>query len=244
MSPEVLSARPGFVRNLMDVMMKPVLQLPPMTCQRIREIDSLAMEQFQMPGIILMENAGRGAAELIEELAPEGNVLILCGKGNNGGDGFTIARHLQLAGREVMILAMAATNELQGDAAIQAKIAEAAGIKIQVVGEAVEAGRLPATDIVVDGLLGTGAKPPLRGRYAEVVEAANASSAIRIALDIPTGMNGDTGETGETTFRADHTLTFAAPKVGFEKLGAARFTGEVHVISIGVPLELLRQFSV
>lgn len=223
--------------------MKPVLQLPPMTCQRIREIDQVAMEQFQMPSIVLMENAGRGAAECIHQITPDGNVLILCGKGNNGGDGFTIARHLQLAGREVTILAMATTNELQGDAAIQAKIAEAAGIQIQVIGETDETELLSAADVIVDGLLGTGAKPPLRGRYAEVVEAANASSAIRIALDIPTGMNGDTGETGEATFRADHTLTFASPKVGFEKSNATRFTGEVHVISIGVPLKLLRQFS-
>jgi NAD(P)H-hydrate epimerase len=227
----------------MEATMKPVLQLSPMTCQRIREIDQVAMEQFQMPSIVLMENAGRGAAECIHQITPDGNVLILCGKGNNGGDGFTIARHLQLAGREVTILAMATTNELQGDAAIQAKIAEAAGIQIQVIGETDETELLSAADVIVDGLLGTGAKPPLRGRYAKVVEAANASSAIRIALDIPTGMNGDTGETGEATFRADHTLTFAASKVGFDKSDAARFTGEVHVISIGVPLKLLRQFS-
>ncbi|EMB15262.1 NAD(P)H-hydrate epimerase [Rhodopirellula europaea] len=243
MGSEHLSARPGFVRNSMEATMKPVLQLSPMTCQRIREIDQVAMEQFQMPGIVLMENAGRGAAECIHQITPDGNVLILCGKGNNGGDGFTIARHLQLAGREVTILAMATTNELQGDAAIQAKIAEAAGIQIQVIGETDETELLSAADVIVDGLLGTGAKPPLRGRYAKVVEAANASSAIRIALDIPTGMNGDTGETGEATFRADYTLTFAAPKVGFEKSNATRFTGEVHVISIGVPLKLLRQFS-
>jgi NAD(P)H-hydrate epimerase len=201
------------------------------------------MEQFQMPGIVLMENAGRGAAERIDQIAPDGNVLILCGKGNNGGDGFTIARHLQLAGREVTILAMAAVNELHGDAAIQAKIAEAAGIEIQVLGDTAAKTCLPATDIIVDGLLGTGAKPPLRGRFIEVVESANAASAVRIALDIPTGMDGDTGETGEPTFHADHTLTFAASKVGFAKQDAARFTGQVHVISIGVPLKLLRQFG-
>ncbi|WDQ17969.1 NAD(P)H-hydrate epimerase [Rhodopirellula sp. P2] len=223
--------------------MNPVLQLPPMTCEQVRQIDQVAMQQFHMPGIVLMENAGRGAAECIDEIAPAGSVLILCGKGNNGGDGFTIARHLQLAGREVTILAMAKIDELHGDAAIQAKIAEAAGIKIQVLGEASAKECFPAADILVDGLLGTGAKPPLRGRYLEVVEAANAASAIRIALDIPTGMNGDTGATGEPTFHADHTLTFAAPKVGFAKQDAVRCTGQVHVISIGVPQKLLRQFS-
>ncbi|MFG0263851.1 MAG: NAD(P)H-hydrate epimerase [Rhodopirellula sp. JB055] len=223
--------------------MKPILQPPPMTCERVREIDRVAMEQFQMPGIVLMENAGRGAAERIDQISPGGNVLILCGKGNNGGDGFTIARHLQLAGREVTILAMASVDELHGDAAIQAKIAEAAGIEIQVLGDTATKTFLPAADIIVDGLLGTGAKPPLRGRFVDVVESANAASAVRIALDIPTGMDGDTGETGEPTFHADHTLTFAAPKVGFAKQDAARFTGQVHVISIGVPLKLLRQFS-
>ncbi|KLU05319.1 NAD(P)HX epimerase [Rhodopirellula islandica] len=223
--------------------MNQVPPLPPMTCDQVREIDQVAMKQFQIPGIVLMENAGRGAAECIDQIAPDGSVLILCGKGNNGGDGFTIARHLQLAGREVTIVAMAPADELHGDAAIQAKIAEASGIEIQILQESDEPPQLPAADIIVDGLLGTGAKPPLRGRYAEVVEAANAASAIQFALDIPTGMNGDTGETGATTFVADHTLTFAAPKVGFEKRDAVRFTGEVHVISIGVPLKLLRQFS-
>ncbi|PHQ37257.1 NAD(P)H-hydrate epimerase [Rhodopirellula bahusiensis] len=227
-----------------EAIMKPILQLPPMTCQRVREIDRMAMDQFQMPGIVLMENAGRGAAECMDQIAPEGSVLILCGKGNNGGDGFAIARHLQLAGREVTILAMAPTDELQGDALIQANITKAAGIEIQVLGEAPAKECLPIADIIVDGLLGTGAKPPLRGRYVDVVEAANASSVRRIALDIPTGMSGDTGETGEPTFQADHTLTFAAPKIGFAKRDADRFTGEVHVISIGAPLALLRQFSV
>lgn len=224
--------------------MKPILQLPPMTCERVREIDRVAMERFQMPSIVLMENAARGAVECIHQIAPEGRVLILCGKGNNGGDGFAIARHLQLAGREVTILAMAPTDQLQDDALVQAKITKAAGIEIQVLKETSAKDCLPGGDIIIDGLLGTGARPPLRGRYVDVVEAANARSAIRIALDIPTGMNGDTGETGETTFLADHTLTFAAPKVGFAKGDAERFTGEVHVISIGAPLALLRQFSV
>ncbi|MCC9643735.1 NAD(P)H-hydrate epimerase [Rhodopirellula sp. JC740] len=222
--------------------MQPVRSLPPMTCDQVREIDQVAMNRYQMPSIVLMENAGRGAAEAIQAIVPDGRVVILCGKGNNGGDGFAIARHLQLAGRGVRIFAIANLDELKGDAATQARIAQASGIEIDVPEGTIDSA-LNSAEVIVDGLLGTGAKPPLRGRYAEWVESANRADATRIALDIPTGLDGDTGEAGEPTFCAHHTLTFAASKVGFAKANAGIHTGDVQVISIGVPLKLLREFA-
>ncbi|TWT54525.1 Bifunctional NAD(P)H-hydrate repair enzyme Nnr [Rubripirellula amarantea] len=220
-----------------------------LTCEQVRRVDEIAIRDYQMPGIVLMENAGRGAAEIIHSLCPDATALVLCGRGNNGGDGYVIARHLQILGHEVSILAVCAVDELSGDAKVNAVIADAAGIEIEVIEEKANqegtslAMKLGKTNCIIDGLLGTGAKPPLRGIYAALVSAANESDAMRIALDIPTGLDGDTGEVIGEAFRADHTMTFVAPKVGFQQKNADEFVGVVHVVGIGVPTKLIRELD-
>lgn len=218
-----------------------------MTCDQIRQVDAAAIEKYGMPGMILMENAARGAAEVIDRIAPPGRIVILCGKGNNGGDGYAIARHLELADREVRIVAVAPAERLSGDAKTNAIITSHAGIAITVAGDRPEtaasehtiAGELLPAATVVDALLGTGAGGAPRGLFADLVRAANQSSALRIAIDIPTGLDGDSGQAADPTFRADHTLTFVAEKVGFKQADSEAFVGTVHVIDIGVPRKLL-----
>lgn len=217
-----------------------MITLPPLSRKQVREVDQIAMEQYRVPGIVLMENAGLGAARVIDSVSETGQAVILCGGGNNGGDGYVVARHLELNGYAIRIVSLAALDRLAGDAKTNAEIAEQSGLEIHSVTEVaqiIEA--LADADIIIDGMLGTGARGPLRGIYAEAVMSCNASEAKRFALDIPTGMDCDTGETSDPTFKADHTVTFVAPKRGFSNKAAEGYLGVVHVIPIGAPKKLL-----
>ncbi len=218
------------------------MELPALTRDQVRQVDKIAIEQFGIPGIVLMENAGRGAAEIIDRIAEPGIVAILCGSGNNAGDGYVIARHLQLAGRQLRIVSIVDLQTLQGDARTNALIAKKSDIEVQcVASDAQIAESISGATTIVDCLLGTGARGPLRGLYADAVNAANAVDALRVAIDIPTGLDCDSGESGDPTFRADHTITFVARKTGFEKENADAYVGVVHEVGIGAPVKLLKQ---
>ena len=221
------------------------MNVQPLSRIQIRRVDEIAIAEYGISGIVLMENAGRGAAEVIHRIAPNGPISILTGKGNNGGDGYVIARHLELAGRSIRIISVVGLDRLDGDAKVNADIAIRAGIDIHVVtdGQQLEQ-HLLGTSVVVDCLLGTGAQGPLRGLYATAVQIANAQPEIRrIAIDIPTGLDCDSGEANEPTFRADDTITFVAQKVGFQKNNADKFVGVVHEVGIGVPMKLLNDLA-
>lgn len=195
-----------------------------------------------MSGLVLMENAGRGAAERIAELVPTGGVTILCGRGNNAGDGYVIARHLQLLDRDVRIVSLVELEELSGDAAANANLVVRGEIPVRVATDsAALAEAIDGDETVVDCLLGTGAQGDPREPYRTAVELANGGSGPRVAIDVPTGLDCDTGVPGSPTFRADHTITFVSSKVGFDAATAGDRVGQVHVIGIGVPLRLLRQ---
>ena len=196
-----------------------------------------------MTGLVLMENAGRNAAEAICQVAPDGDICILCGKGNNGGDGYVIARHLELLGRQVRIVSCTEPRELSGDAAANMQIAAIAQIPILVAIKLEEVESAIGTPVVVvDCLLGTGAFGNPREPIASAIRYANKIRSIRIAIDIPSGLDCDTGTACEPTFVADHTLTFVAPKLGFAFSSAAGVLGKVSVLSIGVPVRLMYEF--
>ena len=217
--------------------------------QQVRSVDQIAMDEFQMSGLVLMENAGRGAAEVINDNFPQASELsprravILCGGGNNGGDGYVIARHLELMAWTVKVISMVPLQRLQGDAAANAKIAQLAKIPISEI-DSVEAlsERLDNCGVIVDCLLGTGATGAPRGIYGDAIRLANELSAKRVAIDLPTGMDCDRGEPSEPTFRADLTVTFVDFKLGFENPMAKKYLGDVHVVGIGVPNLLLNRF--
>ncbi|MEM6979202.1 MAG: NAD(P)H-hydrate epimerase [Planctomycetota bacterium] len=212
-----------------------------MSIELIRKIDSIAMDKFGVPGIVLMENASRGAAEMIHAKAPRGTVLILAGSGNNGGDGFAIARQLMMFDRSVEVLTTFDRKPTTSDAGINQNICEQLGCSMVTPDDDVKRQMdcFDRAELIIDCLLGTGATGDPRPPAARLIEYANASSAIRFAVDIPTGLDATTGVPGTPTFRADHTITFIAPKPGFESETARPWLGQVHIIGIGVPSAVL-----
>ena len=223
-----------------------MIKLPALTRAQVRKVDQTAINEYGIPGVVLMENAGSGAAEIIDQVVPEGPILVLCGGGNNGGDGYVIARHLQLMGRKVQMICAVAVNNLSGDAYINAMIAVRSGIPMKIIDSEASPAKIRELDhsvAIIDALLGTGARGRPQGCFRDLVIMANMCSGIRIAIDIPTGLDCDTGEAFCPTFVADHTITFVAEKTGFKKNNADDYVGVVHVVSIGVPRELLKAFQ-
>jgi NAD(P)H-hydrate epimerase len=225
-----------------------------LTRQQVRRIDQLAISEYGIPGVVLMENAARSAAEAIlaeikHELklaAKDCRVAILCGGGNNGGDGYVIARHLHIAGVPVAIYSAIEINKLTGDAAINAQIAQKMQLELHDITH--ENGLREASQdwekaqILVDALLGTGFQGELRPELANIVRRCNAVALHGkrvIAIDLPSGLDCDSGEPSAATIRADVTVTFVARKVGFDAAVAKPFIGRVVVVPIGAPNELI-----
>lgn len=214
-----------------------------LTHDQVRDVDTRAIQEYGLPGVVLMENAGRGAAELIVRLGIAGPVVVCAGKGNNGGDSFVIARHLELRGIAVSVLLFCQPSDLTGDALTNYRVLEAAEIPRVVLGAAPSAAvldsRLSTADWIVDALLGTGTKGTIREPFLAAIGAINRAGKKVFAVDLPSGMDCNTGQPLGACVRADHTATFVARKVGFDTPGAEQFTGQVHVIDIGVPKRLL-----
>ena len=215
---------------------------PSLSREQSRAVDQLAADKYHIPGVILMENAGRGCAQLLAGQGPK-QVLICCGPGNNGGDGYVIARHLDLAGIAVKVALFCPQDRIQGDALINFRILEPAGIELlDCSEEPLSDGfqvALDEADWVVDAMLGTGVTSPPREPIASAVRAINAAEAGILAIDIPSGLDCDTGEPNEPTIQADLTATFVTPKPGYGKEAAQAYVGELHVIDIGTPRKLL-----
>jgi NAD(P)H-hydrate epimerase len=212
-----------------------------LTRAQVRNLDRRATVEFGVPSVVLMENAGRGAAEVLLSLGAVGPVLICCGKGNNGGDGFVIARHLDAAGLAVQVLLFAAPAELTGDAGINRRIAQLSGLPIACQPSGRElAEHLAAAAWVVDALFGTGLQGPVRAPFDQIITAINASGKPVLAVDLPSGLDCDTGLSPGPTIRASHTVTFVAPKAGFANPAASQWLGQVHVRGIGAPRVLAK----
>ena len=218
-----------------------------LTRAEVRDVDRRAIEEYGLPGIVLMENAGRNAALLLHEQAPRARIAIACGKGNNAGDGFVMARHLENLGHDVRLLLAVEPAEYRGDAAINWRVAEKAGIPALVLTTASREEweqAFAGADWIIDALLGTGATGAPRGGIATAIAAIN-SAARRwkipvYAVDLPSGMDCDAGTAAGACVRADMTATFVARKVGFDQPAAAQWLGDVHVLDIGVPKQLLK----
>ncbi len=211
---------------------------PFLTRAQVRAVDQHAIEQLGIPGAVLMENAGRGAARVLQALGIHGPVVIACGKGNNGGDGLVIARHLVNAGIDVLTLLFATPEDLSPDAALQWNIVQKMRLSTQAVAQPLDLEKLSATfaraEWIVDALFGTGLTGPVRAPFDSAIASINASPARVFAVDIPSGLDCDTGEPLGSTIRAEHTVTFVAPKLGFGNPASLAWTGHVHVVDIGV----------
>lgn len=222
------------------------MDIPVLSRDVVRQLDRAAIDEYEIPGMVLMENAGRGCADVLCNVGIEGKVVICCGKGNNAGDGLVIARHLELRGHTVQLLFWSDPAELSGDAGQNYRIARRAAIPMQTLPSPHEdadlAPQLESADWIVDALLGTGARGEPRAPFDRVIDQLNTVPAKRLAVDLPSGFDCETGEAAQHCFRAHHTCTFAAAKPGLVKPHATDWVGHLHVLDIGIPRQLLNRF--
>lgn len=206
-----------------------------------RAFDALAQARLGLPSIVLMENAGRGAAEHVHARfgGSVRHACCVCGPGNNGGDALVVARHLLRLGWsiDVLLAGIGSGYADGGDAAKNAAAVVALGVEPRVFGGAQPT--VPLDGVVVDGLFGTGLERPLEGRARELVKWMNAAGRSIVALDLPSGLDADSGEPlGGVAVRASLTITFVAPKTGLLQSVAAPYVGSLVVTDIGVPYPL------
>ncbi len=218
-----------------------------MSRDEVRAFDSWAINELGIAGVVLMENAGRSCAKLVmENLAgPDGSMAcIFCGAGNNGGDGYVIARHLINNGYGVTAVLCCDKSRVESDAKANLEILEGMGqevVEIDIKTE-VLTGRVAelceGCDIIVDAIFGTGLAGEVRADYAGLIDAINAQGKKILAVDIPSGLDCDTGKPLGIAIKAEQTVTFVAVKKGFaENPDSQTYTGDLYVASIGVEPE-------
>ncbi|MGB7583085.1 MAG: NAD(P)H-hydrate epimerase [Sedimentisphaerales bacterium] len=209
-----------------------------------RAFDAWAINELGIPGIVLMENAGRGCAQFIIETLSKIKkpvVCIFCGTGNNGGDGFVIARHLFNAGFAVTVVVCGSINKIRGDAKINLDILTRLGLKIERLdmedAEAIDASVTKLAgeaNMIIDAIFGTGLIGALRDEYKRLIESINELGCPVLSVDIPSGLDCDTGLPLGASIKANCTITFVAVKKGFVFENARAYTGDIFVASIGV----------
>ncbi len=220
------------------------------TADEMREMDRQTIESFGLPGRLLMENAGRGAARILMREMPglaAASVGVAAGRGNNGGDGFVIARYLFQQGIDVKVYLFSESSGLQGDAAANFKLLGALGVPIAELPDesAFERHRseMAQRTIWVDALLGTGLKSEVKGYFRTVITFINSQERPVLAVDIPSGLHADTGRPCGSSIKATITATFAFAKTGHVQQPGASLTGELHVVDIGIPPHIARKID-
>ncbi|HCK42231.1 MAG: NAD(P)H-hydrate epimerase [Planctomycetaceae bacterium] len=226
-----------------------------LTREQSRAVDQIAMNRYGIPGIVLMENAGRGVVEVLLEMDPKlaGHstdkgtatpVTIVCGKGNNAGDGFVIARHLQIHRVPSQVILLASPCLFQGDAQLNYQILCHTDVPIVDLSGTTELlsdlNKVAAgTTWLIDAMLGTGAQGNPREPFRTAISWCNNYPARCLAVDVPSGLDCNSGEPAAESLQADITCTFVAAKSGFAKPTAARFLGDLRVVSIGIPPQII-----
>jgi NAD(P)H-hydrate epimerase len=223
------------------------------TREEMRALDAIAIEKYAIPGIVLMENAAlKTFLEIQRMIAPGKIVGVVCGRGNNGGDGYAIARHLYNAGFPTRVFGLNIRQYLNpenpspDDAVKNLQILTNMSVPIKEIGTDVTIDGLEAEfskcHLLVDALLGTGLTGPARPPISNIIDALNAANKQVVAVDIPSGLDCDTGEAPGSCVKATKTVTFGAPKVGFFTENAKKFLGELVVADISIPRTLLRHY--
>lgn len=217
----------------------------------MRDLDRQAIEEHGVPGLTLMENAGAGAAREILRWFPGlregGRVLVLAGRGNNGGDGFVVARHFREQGIGVEVILFGKRGEVKGDARTNLERWETINGPVPEIlaPEDFETWitRLDSFDLLIDALFGTGLNQEVRGLSAEAIRAVNEVDVPRAALDIPSGLHSSTGEILGEAFRADFTATFGLPKLGMVLYPGVELVGTLAVVDIGFPSQVIKEIK-
>ncbi len=214
-----------------------------MSREQVRAFDRWAINELGIPGLVLMENAGRACVEVIQSFVHEklgARIGVICGTGNNGGDGFVIARHLLNLGLQVDVLICGDPARIRGDAAVNLSILQAMDITVEAHHpqessiQTILRSMATESDIVVDALFGTGLSGELRSGYEQIVAGINTLQRPVLSVDIPSGLDCDTGRVLGQAVKATWTVTFVAVKTGFCQIQARQFTGLIYVASIGI----------
>lgn len=216
-----------------------------LTREEARELDRIAIEEFKIPSIALMENAGQRVAEHLLSYYQGGQIVICCGKGNNGGDGFVVARYLDNHHLPVHVLLFSDPKDLTDDAKLNYYIANKSGLMLTIVDDnnfkSVISTILPTASWIVDALFGTGLQGKVGSPFDRVIQAINDLKCSVVSIDIPSGLDCNSGESTGTAIQATHTITFTFLKKGFTNIDAKKFLGEVYIADIGIPKILLTE---
>lgn len=209
------------------------------TVKEIQKLDKIAIQEIGIPSLVLMENAGQSVAqEVLKRLKdqPKKVVCVVCGVGNNAGDGFVAARHLLIAGIKTKIFLIGRERDLKNDAAVNCQILRKVGYPIFSVTElnSVLKRNLSRADVVVDAIFGVGLSRLIEGPFKEIIQEINQRAKHVVSIDIPSGLNGTTGKIYGVCVKADVTVTFSFAKKGFFKNEGPRYAGRVVVADIGI----------
>jgi len=218
-----------------------------LTTAQMVTVDRSTIVEIGIPGVVLMENAGRRIAEIAADIlggVHEKNIVILCGKGNNGGDGYVVARYLFERAANVHVVLTSQPEQIKGDAVLNLTIIRRLGIRAEAYNAEKLDNLLSSADLVVDALLGTGVTGELKGVFREIVEKANQRRTVKLAVDLPTGMNADTGAVTNVCFQANHTVTMGFLKRGLLFSPGRERAGRTHVAEIGFPASVLAKLNV
>ncbi|MXV72865.1 NAD(P)H-hydrate dehydratase [Candidatus Poribacteria bacterium] len=210
------------------------------TAAEMRQIDQDTIEGIGIPGIVLMETAGSAIVRAIEQHYPTcQRIGIFVGKGNNGGDGLVIARQLAHAGREVHLFLVSPVESFTGEAEINLQIARRLGLQIEFYGTETVPTTLASCELFVDAIFGTGLRDTVRGSIATVIKTLNNFSTPILSVDLPSGLDANTGHPLSTCVRADRTVTIGLPKRGLLVHPGAEFAGKLEIVDIGFPEQVI-----
>jgi len=216
------------------------------TSQQIREIDRKAIEENNLSGLILMENAGSRIFQSLKNIYPDlrlKKIIIFAGSGNNGGDGFVVARHLYNYGVKVKVFLLAPFNKVIGEAGENLNTINKMGVEL-IEAETTKLEEIQRTiqnsDLIIDAILGTGLQGKVTGLKAKIIDLINIANKEVLAIDVPSGLDTDTGKIEGPCIKATHTITLALPKIGLLIFPGASYAGKVTVEDIGIPSYLLK----
>ena len=218
-----------------------------MTSRQMKEIDRRTIEEFGIPSLILMENAGSGAAKVALDMVKDldgKKVICVSGKGNNGGDGFVCARHLLNNGVDTEVFLIGKPSQLKGDAKINFGILRKMKAKIKTLKTDKDLKlfkeKLKNAQLIIDAIFGIGLSGEIKGHYSMVIRAMNQSKKSILAIDVPSGLDATTGNILGICIKAKRTVTFGLPKAGFTKNHGLSDTGELIIVDISIPKQLLK----
>lgn len=225
-----------------------------LSVEAVRRVDQMAIKDFGISSLVLMENAGLGCVNWLRRKFPTPQrTLILCGSGNNGGDGLVIARHLEVLGWPCELVIQGPIEKLSDDSSANLRILKptsadwihlsegSSDSEGSNIADALELIRRESAraDLIIDAMLGTGTRGNPRPPLDQWIRLSNAASAYRVALDIPTGVDATSGETAQDYFHADCTITFVAKKPAMQLSSCKHLFGQIEVLPIGIPAQLI-----